>query len=138
MYKYKCEVRRVVDGDTVDVDIDLGFDVILKDQRIRLVGIDTAEVRNTNLEQKWFGLQASDFVSNILVDRTVVLHSKEFKGKFGRILGDLYIKEYDKFLTEFLLEKSLAIPYTPDSTEKNNLINEAMNNYKRLEGLEWI
>ena len=56
MYEYKCKIRKVVDGDTVDVDIDLGFGVWLRKQRVRLVGIDTPESRTKDLEEKKYGL----------------------------------------------------------------------------------
>ena len=56
MYEYKCKIRKVVDGDTVDVDIDLGFGVWLRKQRVRLVGIDTPESRTKDLQEKKYGL----------------------------------------------------------------------------------
>ena len=58
MYEYKCKIRKVVDGDTVDVDIDLGFGVWLRKQRVRLVGIDTPESRTKDLQEKKYGLDA--------------------------------------------------------------------------------
>ena len=61
MYEYKCKIRKVVDGDTVDVDIDLGFGVWLRKQRVRLVGIDTPESRTKDLEEKKYGLAAKSF-----------------------------------------------------------------------------
>ena len=59
-YLYKCVVTRVIDGDTVDVDVDLGFDVWLKKQRVRLAGIDTPESRTRNLAEKALGLAAKE------------------------------------------------------------------------------
>ena len=64
MYQYRCQIVRVVDGDTVDVDIDLGFSVWLKKQRIRMYGIDTPESRTRDLEEKKYGLGAKDFLIN--------------------------------------------------------------------------
>ena len=61
MYEYKCKVVRVVDGDTVDVDIDLGFDVWLSKQRVRLYGVDTPESRTRDKEEKKYGLRAKAF-----------------------------------------------------------------------------
>ena len=58
MYEYKSRIIKVVDGDTVDVDIDLGFDIVLSNQRIRLAGIETPESRTRDLEEKKFGLLA--------------------------------------------------------------------------------
>ena len=63
MYEYKCKIRKVVDGDTVDVDIDLGFGVWLRKQRVRLVGIDTPESRTKDLEEKKYGLAAKEFLT---------------------------------------------------------------------------
>ena len=61
MYEYKCKIRKVIDGDTVDVDIDLGFGVWLRKQRVRLVGIDTPESRTKDLQEKKYGLGTKSF-----------------------------------------------------------------------------
>ena len=66
MYEYRCEITRVVDGDTVDVDIDLGFGVWLRDERVRLVGVDTPESRTRDKVEKLFGKAASAFVASHL------------------------------------------------------------------------
>ena len=66
MYDYRAKIVKVVDGDTVDVDIDLGFGVWLKDERVRLVGVDTPESRTRDLVEKAFGLAAKEFVSNFV------------------------------------------------------------------------
>ena len=58
MHEYRCKIIKIVDGDTVDVDIDLGFDIWMKNERIRLLGIDTPESRTRDLEEKKFGLLA--------------------------------------------------------------------------------
>ena len=63
MYEYKCKIVKIVDGDTVDVDIDLGFGVWLRKQRVRLVGIDTPESRTKDLEEKKYGLAAKEFLT---------------------------------------------------------------------------
>ena len=68
MYEYRAKIRRVVDGDTVDVDIDLGFGVWLKKQRVRLYGIDTPESRTRDLDEKKFGLMAKEFLKAELSD----------------------------------------------------------------------
>ena len=96
MYEYSCTLVRVIDGDTVDVDIDLGFDIILKNQRVRLAGIDTPESRTSDLEEKKYGLAAKKFLvehlaynnpNNKLILRTTIYDAK---GKFGRILGEIF------------------------------------------------
>jgi len=87
MYKYKATILRVVDGDTVDVDIDLGFDVWLRKQRIRLAGIDTPESRTKDDREKYYGKLAKNFLKTLLVEgETYELETTE-KGKFGRYLG---------------------------------------------------
>lgn len=110
MYEYRCIVKKVVDGDTVDIDIDLGFGVWLNDQRVRLIGIDAPETRTRDLEEKEEGYKAKRFVESFLGEGTEqILISKEFKGKFGRILGDFKIN--DRTLTQRLLEEGLVEVY---------------------------
>lgn len=92
MYEYKVKVLKVVDGDTVDVDIDLGFKVWLRNERVRLHGIDTPESRTRDLEEKKYGLAAKNFLKTALKNGTVVMKVHD-RGKFGRILGELFIKD---------------------------------------------
>ena len=90
MYEYKCKIRKVVDGDTVDVDIDLGFGVWLRKQRVRLVGIDTPESRTRDLEEKKYGLAAKEFLTKWVTSGGLTIKTtKDQRGKFGRILGEL-------------------------------------------------
>ena len=93
MYEYKCRIDRVIDGDTVDVDIDLGFGVWLRKERVRMYGIDTPESRTRDLEEKKYGLAAKAFVLAFLpVDSEQTLRTrKDGKGKFGRILGEFIV-----------------------------------------------
>ena len=110
MYEYKATIVRVVDGDTVDVDIDLGFDTWLHNQRIRLYGIDTTECRTRNKKEKAHGLLAKEYVQKALVvGRTYALTTKE-KGKFGRFLGEF--KTGKGLITKLLVKEGLAVPYT--------------------------
>jgi micrococcal nuclease len=95
MYQYKAIITKVIDGDTVDVDIDLGFDVWLKNQRIRLYGIDTPESRTSDKVEKVFGNLA---------------------GKYGRILGELITDEGINVNT-YLVENSYAVEYFGMSKE---------------------
>ena len=96
MYEYNCKLVKVIDGDTVDIDIDLGFDVILKKQRVRMAGIDTPESRTSDLVEKKYGLKAKNFLIEHLAknnpNNDVVLKTTSYdaKGKFGRILGEIY------------------------------------------------
>ena len=66
MYEYKCKIVKVVDGDTVDVDIDLGFGCWLKDERVRVMGIDTPESRTSDKVEKIFGLKAKERLNSLL------------------------------------------------------------------------
>ena len=93
MYEYRVNVVKVVDGDTVDVDIDLGFGVWLKDERVRIMGIYTPESRTSDKVEKKFGLASKARLKSLL-GKTAVLktqinkNGEDMKGKFGRILGD--------------------------------------------------
>ncbi len=109
MYEYKATIIKVVDGDTIDVDIDLGFDVWLRNQRIRLFGIDTPESRTRNKQEKAHGLLAKAYVQKALIlGRTYALTTKE-KGKFGRFLGEF--KTGKGVITKLLIKERLAVPY---------------------------
>ena len=116
MYEYNVVIQRWVDGDTVDVDIDLGFGVWLNDQRVRLAGINAPESRTRDLEEKKLGLAAKDFCKNFINEGSyakLVCKRYDAKGKFGRILGEIWsITNYaDKSLNEYLLDKGHATPY---------------------------
>lgn len=129
MYEYKCVIVEVVDGDTIDVDIDLGFGVWIRGERIRLDGVDTPESRTSNPDEKKFGLLAKHFVEEKLpVGKEAVLLSKQFRGKFGRILGD--IKVDGKILTEELIANHLAVPYHGEN--KSTLVAAHQENRKIL------
>ena len=95
MYEYNCIIERVVDGDTVDVRVDAGFDIWTK-QRVRLLGIDTPEVRTRDLREKKFGKLASARVKNLLPVRSKqrIVITKQGRGKYGRYLADF------KFMTD--------------------------------------
>lgn len=115
MYEYKCVIVRVIDGDTVDVDIDLGFDVWLKDQRIRINGIDAPESRTSDPVEKIFGLAAKakveELLSPVMVLRTIIdRDGSDAKGKFGRILGD-FILGNGRSIGEILVEEGYAARY---------------------------
>lgn len=114
MYQYRCQIVRVVDGDTVDVDIDLGFSVWLKKQRIRMYGIDTPESRTRDLEEKKYGLGAKDFLINMLSHDKIILKThKDAEGKFGRILGELWRSTNfnDKSINAYLVDEYHAVKY---------------------------
>ena len=116
MYEYKCRIDRVVDGDTVDVDIDLGFDVWIVKQRIRLIGIDAPETRTRDLEEKEQGIKSKEYVEKHLpVGSIATLVSREYngeKGKFGRIIGDFRtydsVWDAERMLTELMIRDGFA------------------------------
>lgn len=91
MYQYRVEIRKIVDGDTVDVDIDLGFGVWLRNERIRLYGIDTPESRTRDKEEKKYGLAAKAYLTECIetADTVILATNKDAEGKFGRILGTI-------------------------------------------------
>lgn len=112
MYEYKAVIDRWVDGDTVDVDIDLGFDVVLRDQRVRLYGINTPESRTRDLEEKKRGLAAKERVNEMApagTRVTLLTHKYDAKGKFGRILGAIVVDAGT--VNQMLIEEGHATPY---------------------------
>jgi|TARA_R100001126_G_scaffold35488_1_gene19824 micrococcal nuclease len=110
MYEYCCQVTRVVDGDTVDANIDLGFDISYF-SRIRLFGIDTPESRTRNKDEKLRGLLAKDYIVNALANgkQVLVKTALEKKGKYGRVLGSLVVDGLD--LNQDMITKHLAVAY---------------------------
>ena len=120
MYEYRCKVVKIIDGDTVDVDIDLGFGVWLHKERVRLYGIDTPESRTRDLEEKKYGLAAKAFLTGMLDDDQIILKThKDKTGKFGRILGELWrTSNYtDKSINTYMIEKHHAVAYNGQSKE---------------------
>ena len=87
MYEYKVTLDRVVDGDTIDVNVDLGFTVWLSKQRVRLHGLDTWESRTRNLEIKAKGLLAKEFTKHMVSEAEEIILISHGKGKYGRIIG---------------------------------------------------
>ena len=125
MYEYKCNITRVVDGDTVDAEIDCGFDIIFK-SRIRLYGIDTPESRTRDLDEKARGKLASQFIKDkIAAAELVKVKTKlDKKGKFGRVLGSIIADDED--LNESMVKNYLAVAYfgqSKDDIEAEHLVN---------------
>jgi micrococcal nuclease len=124
MFEYKCIIKRVVDGDTVDVDIDLGFDMWLTNQRIRMAGIDTPENRTRDSEEKKFGMFAKIYVQNLIPENTesVIVTRKDDRGKFGRILGDFKvydpIERRENMLVEMMLRDNIGVAYEGQSKQE--------------------
>tara|TARA_Y100000361_G_scaffold104242_1_gene93976 strand:+ start:5471 stop:5902 length:432 start_codon:yes stop_codon:yes gene_type:complete len=126
MYEYSCKVTRVVDGDTVDVTLDLGFNILHK-CRVRLYGIDTPESRTRDKDEKARGLLAKQFILDALEESEITIIQtklKDSKGKFGRVLGDLMIDGIS--INGALCENNLAVPYYGQSkadVEASHLVN---------------
>jgi len=111
MYQYKIKkIKRVIDGDTVDVDIDLGFSITLS-HRVRLKGINAAETKTLNLEEKNKGIQARLWLEKELSKpgEWVIETTKE--DKYGRILGTLYLVGDPVTVNERMLNEGIAEPY---------------------------
>ena len=121
MYEYRCNIVKVIDGDTVDVDIDLGFGVWMTNERVRLYGIDTPESRTRDLDEKKYGLLAKSFLIRMLGDEggIVLKTHKDAEGKFGRILGELWRTTdfADKSINDYMIEKHHAVAYHGQSKE---------------------
>jgi len=118
MYEYKCTVVKVVDGDTVDVDIDLGFGVWMRKQRIRMYGIDAPESRTSNRLEKRYGIASKKFLIGMLDDKELILKThKDAKGKYGRILGEIWRTTdfADQSINEYMIEKHHAVRYMGQS-----------------------
>ena len=107
MYTYKAKLDRVVDGDTIDANINLGFDITIH-KRIRLAGIDTPESRTRDLEEKKRGLASKQRLIELLGEGNFVLESKEV-GKYGRVLGTILVDDVN--INETLVEEGFAVEY---------------------------
>ena len=111
-YEYTAKLDRVVDGDTCDALIDLGFDTWVK-KRIRFKGVDTWECRTRDLEEKKKGLAAKEFTKNLLEnsDEGKFALRSHGVGKYGRVLGELFVKGEEKSVNDLLLENGHAYEY---------------------------
>jgi micrococcal nuclease len=129
--EYDVVVIKVVDGDTVDVDIDLGFGVCLKDERVRIMGIDTPESRTSDRVEDLFGEAAKARLKQLMkhggkLITTEDKSGEDMKGKFGRILGDFKV-EYNgemKRVTEIMEAEGHCVPYFGGSKEDTQAAHE--------------
>ena len=134
-FSYPCKIVRVIDGDSIVVDIDLGFSHWIHNESIRLYGVDTPECRTRDAEEKAAGLLAKEFVEDTLhVGGTYMLQTKE-KGKFGRFLGVIFIQG-SASINAALISENLAVPYTGQSKKEVQAEHEA--NYKILKDKGFI
>jgi len=139
LYHATCE--RVVDGDSIILTIDAGFDILLSKQSVRLYGIDTAETRGGTPELKALGLLAKDYVTQMVPEGSELLIRTHMdgRGKFGRILAELYLPEapdiegfQERSLNTILLDELLAVPYHGQS--KEDIINQHLVNVEHHKG----
>lgn len=129
MYQYKVSVVKVVDGDTIDVDIDLGFSTVLKKQRVRMVGIDTPESRTRDLVEKKFGKASKKHLKKLLESAESLSLISHDKGKFGRILGTVIahfaeghpVYETEININDQMIKDHHAVKY---SGENKDLVEE--------------
>jgi micrococcal nuclease len=129
-YLFNCTIVKIIDGDTVDVDVDLGFGCWVRGSsgRIRLFGVDCEESRTRDLEEKKYGLLAKEFVQEFLPIGSQVLLRTHEKGKYGRYLGDF--KRYDKWLCAELIKHYHAVEYFGQS--KHAIQQAHLENRKRI------
>lgn len=132
--EYDVVVIKVLDGDTIDVDIDLGFGVCLKDERVRIMGIDTPESRTSDRVEDLFGKAAKARLKELMKDGGKLIttedkHGEDMKGKFGRILGDFRVPDGRK-VTDIMIEEGHCVPYFGGSKEDTQAAH--MKNRERL------
>jgi micrococcal nuclease len=133
-YEYHAKVSQVVDGDTIVVDIDLGFNVVLSNQSVRLLGVDTPESRTSDKVEKVFGLASKDytkaFIENAKKEVIIRTHKSDDSEKFGRILGEVINPESKEVLNDLLIADGYAVKYLGEN--KDDVKNLHLKNRKRL------
>jgi len=130
MYEYNCKIVRIIDGDSILVDIDLGFGTWRCGESIRLFGVDCPECRSRDPKEKAAGLAAKEFVKGLLHDGgTYTLTTKE-KGKFGRYLGVIMLSDKTS-VNAALVTEHLAVPYHGQNKQEIEDAHKA--NYKILQ-----
>ena len=130
MYEYSCKVDRVVDGDTIDVVLNLGFDIMFK-SRVRLYGIDTPESRTRNKDEKVRGKMAGSFLKEAVDNGAqVVIQTKlkDSRGKYGRVLGDVVVDGVN--INQEMINNYLAVAYFGQS--KDDIETEHLTNREKL------
>ena len=133
MWTYRAKVVRVIDGDTVDVDVDLGFGIWQKNERVRIMGIDTPESRTRDKIEKKFGLAAKARLKSLLgpkpvLQTTISKKGEDMKGKFGRVLGDFIID--GKQVSQIMCREGHAVAYFGGA--KADVQTQHMKNRKKL------
>lgn len=135
MNTYNVKIIKVIDGDTVDVDIELGFGVVLQNERIRIMAIDTPESRTSDQVEKLFGTASKQRLKELLGDRSILrTHidkdtNKVSREKFGRVLGD-FVCDNGEQVSDILVKEGYAVKYTGGN--KQNIIDEHAKNRQKL------
>jgi micrococcal nuclease len=128
MYQYKCKINKVLDGDTVDIDLDLGFNIVLANQRVRMAGVDTPESRTTNKEEKPRGLLSKKKLAEKLpVGSWQIIETQRSDNnddKFGRILG-VFILEDGTKVNDWLIANNYAVAYKGENKELTQADHQA-------------
>jgi micrococcal nuclease len=128
MYQYKCKIIKVLDGDTVDIDLDLGFKIILANQRVRMAGVDTPESRTTIAEEKIRGqLSKKKLAEKLPVGSWQIIETQKPDSnddKFGRILG-VFILEDGTRVNDWLIQNNYAVPYKGENKELTQAEHQA-------------
>ena len=121
-FEYRAKVNKVIDGDTINVDLDLGFNVVLSNQSVRLLGIDTPESRTSDKAEKIFGSLSKEKVKEFIdkcegqvILQTVLSDSEE---KFGRLLGKVIDPKDNVVLNEWLIANHYAVAYNGENKDK--------------------
>lgn len=134
MFEYNFKLVKVVDGDTVDVDIDLGFGIWIQNERIRMMGIDTPESRTRDLVEKKFGLAAKERIIQLLAGATTLKTFKDEVGKYGRVLGDFncFDPHNDRWgtITQVMIDEGHGVAYHGQS--KSDIVEGHLKNRERL------
>lgn len=132
MYQYKAKILKVIDGDTVEIDLDLGFNIILSSQKVRLAGVDTPESRTTNLEEKPRGvLSKKKLAEKLPVGSWTIIQTQKSDSnddKFGRILG-IFIADDGSHINQWLIDNNYAVAYMG---ENKDLVKEAHQRNKKI------
>ena len=128
MYQYKCKIIKVLDGDTVDIDLDLGFKIILANQRVRMAGIDTPESRTSIAEEKVRGqLSKKKLAEKLPIGSWQIIETQKPDSnddKFGRILG-VFILEDGTRVNDWLIQNNYAVPYKGENKETTQAEHQA-------------
>ena len=134
-YEYNATVIDIVDGDTITVDIDLGFNVKLANQKVRLLGVDTPESRTSDKIEKIFGMASKEYCKKFIdecKDKTIIIRTylSDSEEKFGRLLGEIINPTTKKILNEELIKNNYAVKYLGEN--KDNVKSQHLANRKKL------